>query len=71
MISFETLDDRVGEVVGVRKADTLNGAEFEVIEVRFEGGDTAEFAAGLEAHALNEVEVDEVDEGFDPVQEIL
>ena len=70
-ISFETLDDRVGEVVGVRKADTLNGAEFEVIEVRFEGGDTAEFAAGLEAHALNEVEVDEVDEGFDPVQEIL
>lgn len=53
-LAFPGLDWKSGKVLAVRPAQTLNGHDFEVIEVQFEGEEPREFAAGLEDHALNQ-----------------
>lgn len=60
---FPALEGKSGQVLAIREANTLNGPNFEVIEVQFEDGVTREFAAGLDSHALNTpMESKEVDQ---------
>lgn len=42
-----------GRVSSVRPARSINGSDFEVIQVEFESGQTREYAAGLAEHTLN------------------
>jgi hypothetical protein len=53
-LAFPGLDWKSGEVLSVRAAQTLNGHDFQVIEVQFKGEEPREFAAALAEHALNE-----------------
>lgn len=54
---FRSLDGRIGVVSGVRAGSNPELDPFEVIQVKFDdGGESKEFAAGLEVHVLNVVE---------------
>ncbi len=56
---FPALDFATGEVVEVRAGQNPEHGDFEVIKVRFSGGNAREFAAGLQtAHRLNQVNGD-------------
>ncbi|MDX1435741.1 MAG: hypothetical protein R3335_02950 [Anaerolineales bacterium] len=50
---FPALDWESAEVVGVRKGINPQVGDFQVIRVDFGGGETREFAAGLDDHPLN------------------
>lgn len=66
-LAFASLNWQTGQVVNVRSANTLNGSDFEVIEVEFEDGQRREFASGLAGHTLNEApEAEEDDPDFNP-----
>jgi hypothetical protein len=69
VLIFPALEWRKGKVVNVRPGHNPDLGEFEVIAVSFDGesGDTHEYAAGLEQHALNEPpEIAEEEEALDP-----
>ncbi len=65
MLAFPGLDWKSGKVLAVRASQTLNGHDFQVIEVQFEGEEPREFAAGLAEHVLNEAPQQE-----EPTQEL-
>ncbi len=60
-----------GKISGIRKADTINGAAFQVMEIEFEDGKRREYAFGLSQHALNEIITEDKEESSDPVVEIM
>lgn len=62
-LSFPTLNNKIGEIVGKRTGENPEIGEFDVIEVEFEdNGQKREFAARLENHPLNNPPVEEVEE---------
>lgn len=63
---FPALGWRKGKVVGVRPGYNPELGQFDVIQVRFNGDDTREFASGIEDHKLNNPpEVTVMDESLD------
>ncbi|MGD8621108.1 MAG: hypothetical protein PVI81_08945 [Anaerolineales bacterium] len=53
-LTFQALNNSIGEVVGLREGENPEIGEFDVIEVAFKGnGQKREFAARLEDHPLN------------------
>lgn len=64
---FPALNWRRGKVLSVRPGHNPDLGAFEVIRVEFENGETREFAAGLENHALNQPrELADESEALDP-----
>jgi hypothetical protein len=62
---FPSLAWKRGQVMNVRPGQNPDLGDFEVIQVRFDDGDTREYATGLEEHVLNQPpELDENDEGL-------
>jgi hypothetical protein len=53
-ILFPALEWKRGEVVGVREGHNPDLPPFEVIDVKFDEGDSEQFAAGLSEHPLNQ-----------------
>jgi hypothetical protein len=53
-VQFPAKEWQVGEVVGVREGRNPEFDPFEVVQVRFDGGELKEFASGLENHKLNQ-----------------
>ena len=68
VLTFPALNNRVGEVVGVREGRNPDLGTFGVIEVKFENGDAkGEFAMGFEEHSLNlPPETENEDDDLDP-----
>ncbi len=55
VLTFPALDNRTGEIVGIRDGKNPDMGSFGVIEVRFENGDgTREFAMNFSDHILNQ-----------------
>ncbi|MEJ2488181.1 MAG: hypothetical protein P8Y68_20875, partial [Anaerolineales bacterium] len=66
-VVFPSLDWQVGEVTKVRDARSYMQEKFKVVEVKFEGGDTREFASSLDDHQLNiPPSIDEADPLLSP-----
>lgn len=51
---FPAMDWKLGKLTTLRPGINPTIGEFEVIEVQFDGGSKRQFAAGLQAHKLNE-----------------
>ena len=55
-VAFPKLENRVGTVIELRKGKNPDLPEFSVAKFRFADGKEKEFAAGVETHALNQLD---------------
>ncbi|MGD8815060.1 MAG: hypothetical protein PVI78_11370 [Anaerolineales bacterium] len=73
ILRFPAMGGALGEVIGIRPGENPDLGSFDVIEIAFQNDDRhLEFAAQLEAHALNEIpEPSEIKSDFENPQYII